>query len=57
MNKTFENKKISKSIIVPAKNEEGNLDELLNKPHFETDYEIIIVCGECLIIHLRKQNH
>ena len=46
-NKTFENKKISKSIIVPAKNEEGNLDELLNRiPHFETDYEIIIVCGE-----------
>tara|TARA_B100001564_G_C20662271_1_gene682121 strand:+ start:306 stop:1640 length:1335 start_codon:yes stop_codon:yes gene_type:complete len=46
-NKNFENKKISKSIIVPAKNEEGNLEELLDRiPHFDNDYEIIIVCGK-----------
>ena len=40
-------KKYSKSIIVPAKNEEGNLEELINRiPNFKSDYEIIIICGE-----------
>lgn len=36
----------SKSIIVPAKNESGNLNELINRiPEFSSNYEIIIVCG------------
>jgi len=40
-------KKYSKSIIVPAKNEEGNLEELINRiPDFEGEYEIIIICGD-----------
>ena len=39
-------KKYSKSIIVPAKNEEGNLEELISRiPNFESEYEIIIICG------------
>ena len=39
-------KEYSKSIIVPAKNESGNLNELVNRiPAFSSNYEIIIVCG------------
>jgi len=39
--------KLSKSIIIPAKNEEGNLEELVNRiPKFDTDYELVIVCGK-----------
>ena len=37
---------MSKSIIVPAKNEEKNLYPLISRiPEFATPYEIIIVCG------------
>ena len=37
----------SKSIIIPAKNEEGNLEELIKRiPKFNSNYELIIVCGE-----------
>lgn len=36
----------TKSIIVPAKNESGNLHELIKRiPSFSSKYEIIIVCG------------
>lgn len=39
--------KYSKTILVPAKNEEGNLEELINRiPNFDSDYEIIIICGK-----------
>ena len=39
-------KDYTKSIIVPAKNESGNLSELVNRiPKFSAKYEIIIVCG------------
>ena len=39
--------KLSKSIIIPAKNEEGNLEELVNRiPRFDTKYELVIVCGK-----------
>jgi hypothetical protein len=39
-------KEFTKSIIVPAKNESGNLNELVNRiPKFFAKYEIIIVCG------------
>ena len=39
-------KNYSKTIIVPAKNEEGNLDELIERiPKFKGLYEIVIVCG------------
>jgi len=39
-------KNYSKTIIVPAKNEEGNLDELINRiPRFKELYEIVLVCG------------
>jgi len=38
--------KFSKTIIVPAKNEEGNLQELISRiPKFNEEYEIIIACG------------
>lgn len=38
---------LTKSIIIPAKNEEGNLDEVIRRvPSFNEDYELIIVCGE-----------
>ena len=38
---------MTKSIIVPAKNEEKNLYPLFSRiPDFETPYEIIIVCGK-----------
>ena len=37
---------MTKSIIVPAKNEEKNLYPLISRiPEFSTPYEIIIVCG------------
>lgn len=46
-NQKIENTPLSKSIIIPAKNEEGNLDELIYRiPKFQTQYEIIIICGE-----------
>ena len=39
-------KDYTKSIIVPAKNESGNLRELVKRiPKFSNKYEIIIVCG------------
>ncbi len=41
-----ETKHLTKSIIVPAKNEEGNLKELINRiPNLGNDNEIIISCG------------
>jgi len=41
-----EKKNFSKTIIVPAKNEEGNLEELVERiPSFREPFEIIIVCG------------
>ena len=41
-------KKVSKSIIIPAKNEEGNLDELIrsNSNFLMKSSELIIVCGD-----------
>ena len=47
--KSSDSKKItsSKSILVPAKNEEGNLEELIERiPFLGSDVEIIIICGE-----------
>lgn len=39
-------KKLSKTIIIPAKNEELNLKPLFQKiPHFDSKFEIIFVCG------------
>lgn len=39
--------KYSKTILVPAKNEEGNLKEVISRiPDFNEDCEIIIVCGD-----------
>lgn len=36
----------SKTIIIPAKNEEGNLEELINRvPSFTEEYEILLICG------------
>ncbi len=46
-NQKIENTPLTKSIIIPAKNEEGNLEELIDRiPNFKTHYEIIIICGE-----------
>ena len=37
---------MGKTIIVPTKNEEGNLQELVSRiPKFNEYYEIIIACG------------
>ena len=37
---------LTKSILIPAKNEEKNLYPLISRiPEFATPYEIIIVCG------------
>lgn len=42
-----EEKKYSKSIIIPAKNEEKNLKPLLNQiPELEEDHEIILAIGD-----------
>ena len=49
-------KDYTKSIIVPAKNESGNLKELVNRiPSFSTNFEIIIVCGPPMTTHMRLQ--
>ena len=38
---------LTKSILIPAKNEEGNLEELIRRiPIFDINYEIIIICGK-----------
>ena len=40
-------KKLSKSIIIPAKNEEKNLIPLIKRiPEFDEDYELVVVYGE-----------
>ncbi len=42
-----QSKVMTKSILIPAKNEEGNLEELIRRvPKFQSDYEMIIICGE-----------
>ena len=39
-------KTMSKSILIPAKNEEGNLHELISRiPDFDSKFETIIICG------------
>ena len=39
-------KEYSKTIIVPAKNEELNLEPIINRiPIFDSDYEILLVCA------------
>ena len=46
-NRSLEKQPLSKSILVPAKNEEGNLEELIVRiPKFQTESEIIIISGE-----------
>mgnify|MGYP001168147983 CR=1 FL=1 len=48
---------MSKSIIVPAKNEEGNLKELISRiPNFDSKNEIIIICGNSKDKTLEKAN-
>lgn len=43
---TAEKDVLSKTIIVPAKNEEGNLNELINRiPYLGNNVEVIISCG------------
>ena len=43
---TEEKKSFSKTIIVPAKNEEGNLEEVVERiPAFREPFEIILMCG------------
>jgi hypothetical protein len=42
-----ESKVYSKTIIVPAKNEELNLEPIINRiPEFESDYEILLICAK-----------
>lgn len=42
-----EPKVYSKTIIVPAKNEELNLEPIINRiPEFESDYEILLICAK-----------
>ena len=45
-NSHSQTKQMTKSILIPAKNEEGNLEELIERvPKFKSDYEMIIICG------------
>ena len=45
--KPLDYKQYSKTVIVPAKNEEKNLEPLIKQiPIFESDYEIILICAE-----------
>ena len=45
--KVINHKSETKSIIIPAKNEEGNLDELISRiPNFKEELEILIICGK-----------
>ena len=48
LSKKYKDEKIyTKTIIVPAKNEEKNLLPLINRiPKFKSDYEIIIICAK-----------
>ena len=48
LSKTNKEQKVySKTIIVPAKNEELNLEPIINRiPLFESDYEILLVCAK-----------
>jgi hypothetical protein len=42
-----QDEQLSKSILIPAKNEEGNLEELVDRiPAFKSAFELIIICGE-----------
>ncbi len=44
-----EKKTYSKTIIVPAKNEELNLEPIINRiPIFSSDYEIILICSKSI---------
>lgn len=45
-NKSPINNNSSKTIIIPAKNEEGNLEPLINRIPKNEKYEIIISCGK-----------
>ncbi len=45
-NPLLENKTLTKTIIVPAKNEAGNLEELISRIPKDYPYEIIISCGK-----------
>jgi len=42
----FEDTKSKKTVIIPAKNEEGNLEPLINRIPKKEKYEILISCGE-----------
>lgn len=43
---TYQNREFSKTIIIPAKNEEGNLVELIDRiPYLGKQTEVIISCG------------
>ena len=44
-NPSHETHALTKTIIVPAKNEAGNLEELINRIPTDHPYEIIISCG------------
>lgn len=48
LSKTNKEQKVySKTIIVPAKNEELNLEPIINRiPLFKSDYEILLVCAK-----------
>ena len=46
-NSNHNKNEMTKSILIPAKNEEGNLEELIERiPKFKTKYEMVIICGE-----------
>jgi len=44
-NPSHETHTLTKTIIVPAKNEAGNLEELINRIPTDHPYEIILACG------------
>ena len=45
-NNSNEIKKTSKTLLIPAKNEEGNLDELISRINLDTDTQIIFIIAK-----------
>ena len=52
----FEDTKSKKTIIIPAKNEEGNLEPLINRIPKNEKYEILISCGKSTDDTLKMAN-
>ena len=55
-NNNSNHKKMSKTLLIPAKNEEGNLDELIERINLESKTEVIFIIAESKDKTLEKAN-